>query len=117
MLLWMRRNGCDTAAESHGRKFYLMYDVSGWTNMQPETKADWTNKMPALTASAACARQDGRPVVGIRGFGFDDANHPWSAAACLDVVDWFRRQGCHVMGGVPARTGRSASSPSSMASA
>src|SRR5690349_22202852 len=55
--LWMQQNGCDTAAlqrfnpnggegptrdamaakvrsaaESHGRKFYVMYDVTNWTN-------------------------------------------------------------------------------------
>jgi hypothetical protein len=63
--LWMQQNGCDTAAlqrfnpnssegptrdamaakvrsaaEANGRKFYIMYDVSGWTNMQPEIKTD-----------------------------------------------------------------------------
>ena len=68
--LWMQQNGIDcaalqrfnpngsegpvrdaitakvkTAAENYGRKFYIMYDVSGWTNMQSEVKTDWTNKM------------------------------------------------------------------------
>jgi len=130
--LWMQQNGCDTAAlqrfnpnssegptrdamatkvrssaETHGRKFYIMYDVTGWTNMQSEIKADWTNKMAALTASSAYARQSGQPVVGIWGFGFNDANHPWDAPTCLDVVTWFKNQGCYVMGGVPRewRTG------------
>ena len=85
---WMQQNGCDTAAlqrfnpnggegatrdamaarvrsaaESHGRKFYIMYDVSGWTNMQPELKADWSSKMSAHTGSPAYARQNGKPVV------------------------------------------------------
>lgn len=124
--LWMQQNGCDTAAlqrfnpnggegatrdamatkvrtaaEATGRKFYIMYDVSGWANMQPEIKADWTNKMAALVASPAYAKQNGRPVVGIWGFGFNDDNHPWPAAACLDVINWFKAQGCYVMGGVP----------------
>jgi chitodextrinase len=130
--LWMQQNGCDTAAlqrfnpnssegptrdamagkvraaaEAYGRKFYVMYDVTGWTNMQSEIKADWTNKMSAHTASSAYARQNGKPVVGIWGFGFNDANHPWDAATCLDVVTWFQGQGCYVMGGVPRewRTG------------
>jgi hypothetical protein len=101
--LWMQQNGCDTAAlqrfnpnssegptrdamaakvrssaETHSRKFYVMYDVTGWTAMQTEIKADWTNKMSALTASSAYARQNGKPVVGIWGFGFNDANHPWT---------------------------------------
>ncbi|ANH70341.1 lectin [Mitsuaria sp. 7] len=123
---WMQQNGCDTAAlqrfnpnggegatrdamalkvrsaaESYGRKFYVMYDVSGWRNMQPEIKADWLNKMAALVASSAYARQNGKPVVGLWGFGFNDDNHPWSAAACLDVINWFKSQGCYVMGGVP----------------
>ncbi|MEY9967955.1 chitodextrinase [Streptacidiphilus sp. MAP12-16] len=130
--LWMQQNGCDTAAlqrfnpnssegptrdamaakvrssaESHARKFYIMYDVTGWTNMQSEIKADWTNKMSAHTASPAYARQNGKPVVCVWGFGFNDSNHPWDAATCLDVVNWFKGQGCYVIGGVPRewRTG------------
>jgi len=130
--LWMQQNGCDTAAlqrfnpnssegptrdamatkvrssaETHSRKFYIMYDVTGWTAMQSEIKSDWTDKMSALTASSAYARQNGKPVVGIWGFGFNDANHPWDAPTCLDVVTWFKNQGCYVMGGVPRewRTG------------
>ena len=135
---WMQQNGCDTAAlqrfnpnggegatrdamavkvrsaaEAYGRKFYIMYDVSGWTNMQSEIKADWTNKMAALIASPAYARQNGKPVVGIWGFGFNDNNHPWAATACLDVINWFKSQGCYVMGGVPTywRTGINDSRP------
>ncbi len=129
---WMRDNGCDTAAlqrfnptggegptrdamaakvrsaaEGTGRKFYIMYDVSGWTNMQSEIKTDWTNKMKAHTASPAYARQNGKPVVCVWGFGFNDDNHPFSTAACLDVINWFKDQGCYVIGGVPRewRTG------------
>jgi hypothetical protein len=129
---WMRDNGCDTAAlqrfnptggegptrdamavkvrsaaESAGRKFYIMYDVSGWANMQPEIKSDWTSKMSALTSSPAYARQNGKPVVCVWGFGYNDDNHPFGAAACLDVINWFKGQGCYVIGGVPRewRTG------------
>ncbi|CAM5324558.1 discoidin domain-containing protein [Streptomyces cyaneofuscatus] len=89
------------AAERYGRKFYVMYDATAWTNMQPEMKADWTAKMRALTASPAYARQNGRPVVGIWGFGFNEPNKAWPAEVCLDVVNWFKSQGCYVMGGVP----------------
>jgi F5/8 type C domain len=129
---WMQQNGCDTAAlqrfdpngsegptrnaitakvrsaaEAFGRKFYIMYDASGWTNMQSEMPADWTANMSQYTSSPGYAHQNGKPVVGIWGFGFNDANHPWSAAACLAVVNWFKSQGCYVMGGVPTwwRTG------------
>ncbi|MBB3194094.1 lectin [Roseateles terrae] len=123
---WMQQNGCDTAAlqrfnpnggegatrdamalkvrqaaETYDRKFYIMYDVTSWASMQSEIKADWLNKMSALTTSGAYARQNGRPVVGIWGFGFNDSNRDWSPAACLDVIQWFKAQGCYVMGGVP----------------
>ena len=90
-----------TKAEKYGRKFYIMYDVSGWTNMQTEIKTDWTNKMKAYTASTAYAMQNGKPVVCIWGFGFNDNNHPFTTTACLDVIQWFKDQGCYVIGGVP----------------
>ncbi|GAA4817238.1 discoidin domain-containing protein [Streptomyces ziwulingensis] len=96
-----------TAAEAHDVKFYVMYDVGGWTSMQSEIKTDWTQKMRAHTASPAYARQNGRPVVAIWGFGFNDDNHPFTAAACTDVITWFQSQGCYVIGGIPKewRTG------------
>ncbi len=125
--LWMQQNGIDcaalqrfnptggegpvrdaitakvkTAAEATGRKFYIMYDVGYWTNMQSEIKTDWTNKMSAYTSSSAYAKQNGKPVVCIWGFGINDDGHPWSAAVCLDVINWFKSQGCYVIGGVPA---------------
>lgn len=90
-----------TAAETYGRKFYIMYDVSGWNNMQSEIKTDWTNKMKVYTSSSAYAKQNGKPVVCIWGFGFNDNNHNFTAAACLDVINWFKGQGCYVIGGIP----------------
>jgi hypothetical protein len=55
-----------SAAEQYGRKFYIMYDATGWTNMQSEMKADWTNKMKAMRSSPAYATQARRLH---RGFG------------------------------------------------
>ena len=97
----------NTAAQANDRKFYIMYDATGWTNMKTEMPTDWTNNMSQYTSSSAYAHQNGKPVVGIWGFGFDDANHPWDAADCLSVIQWFQSQGCYVMGGVPTywRTG------------
>ncbi|MFC6599731.1 discoidin domain-containing protein [Kitasatospora paranensis] len=102
-----------SAAESQGVKFYVMYDVSDWTTMQADIKTDWTNKMRAHTASSAYARQNGKPVVCIWGFGFNDNQRPFAPDACLDVVNWFKAQGCYVIGGVPTwwRTGDRDSRP------
>jgi hypothetical protein len=90
-----------SAAEATGRKFYIMYDVTGWTNMQSELKTDWTTKMSAQTGSPAYARQNGKPVVCIWGFGFNDDGRPFAPAPCLEVINWFKAQGCYVIGGVP----------------
>ncbi|PRY33239.1 discoidin domain-containing protein [Pseudosporangium ferrugineum] len=123
---WMRDHGVDTAAlqrfdptgdegptrdamtvkvraaaEATGRKFYIMYDVTGWTAMQSGLKADWSAKMAAHTASPAYARQNGRPVACLWGFGFDDPGRSFSPAPCLEVIAWFKAQGCYVIGGVP----------------
>jgi hypothetical protein len=130
--LWMQQNGCDTAAlqrfnpntaegptrnavtalvntaaQANDRKFYIMYDATGWTNMETEMPADWTANMAKYIASSGYAHQNGKPVVGIWGFGFNDTQHPWTAAACQSVIDFFEGQGCYVMGGVPTywRTG------------
>ncbi|MEU5646570.1 glycoside hydrolase family 71/99-like protein [Streptomyces milbemycinicus] len=135
---WMRENNIDTAAlqrfnpfgdegptrdgmarkvrqsaEANGRKFYIMYDVTGWTSMQSQIKQDWTEKMKAHTASGAYARQNGKPVVCVWGFGFNDSGRPFEPGPCKDVVDWFKAQGCYVIGGVPThwRTGTEDSRP------
>ncbi len=94
------------AAEMYSRKFYIMYDISGWTTMQNEIKADWTNVIGAqlhITNSPMYAMQNGKPVVCIWGMGFNDSNHPFDAPTCLDVINWFKGQSCYVMqsGGVP----------------
>jgi len=89
------------SAEKYGVRFYIMYDVTNWTSMQTDIKADWTNKMKAYTSSSAYAMQNGKPVVCIWGFGFNDDNHPFTTDQCLDVISWFKSQGCYVIGGVP----------------
>src|SRR6266478_1628042 len=99
------------AAQTYGIKFYIMYDVSGWNSnaMPAQIKYDWTNVMVQLriTNSPMYAMQNGKPVVCIWGFGFNDYNHPWDAATCGSVINWFKSQGCYVIGGVPTwwRTG------------
>ena len=49
--------------------------------------------MSAHTASPAYARQNGKPVVCIWGFGFNDPGRPFAPGACLDVINWFKAPG------------------------
>jgi len=96
-----------TAAEAYGRKFYIMYDASGWGNLAA-IKTDWTNTITGtlnLLSSPAYAHQNGLPVVSIYGLGY--ASHPSSVTDALDLINWFKAQGCYVIGSVPGqwRTG------------
>lgn len=87
------------AAEAYGRKFYIMYDISGWSNFQAEIKSDWANFMSTHTSSSSYARQNGKPVVCIWGIGFP--NRPGNTSSWADIITWFKSQGCYVIGGVP----------------
>ncbi len=97
------------ASENYSRKFYIMYDISGMgSNFDTIIKNDWTNTITGalnLTASGAYARQDGKPAVCIWGIGFND--RPGDAVQSLNLINWFKSQGCYVIGGVPThwRTG------------
>ncbi|WP_138752287.1 carbohydrate-binding protein [Paenibacillus sinopodophylli] len=92
------------AAESYGRKFYVMYDITDlsptqWVN---NVKTDFTNNVVGtmnLTASSAYAKQGGKPVICIWGIGFTD--RPGTAAESAELITWFKNQGYYVIGGVP----------------
>jgi hypothetical protein len=88
------------ATEEFGKKFYIMYDISGWTNFQTEIKTDWTNTIVGdlnLTSSNAYAKQGTKPVVGFWGVGV--SGRPGNVDSWLDVINWFKNQGCYVIVG------------------
>ena len=93
-----------TAAEANQVKFFIWYDISGWTDFQSAIKTDWLEKMKAYTSSAMYAKQNGKPVVSIWGLGVP--NRPGNNASYLDVINWFQEQGCYVIIGT-ARNWRS----------
>jgi hypothetical protein len=113
-VLWMQQNGIDTialqrfgggntdavapkvrlAAETYGRKFYLMYDFNGF-NDPASLEADWNNKGKAFTTSTAYAKQNGKPVVCMWGIGMK-----MTPAQNLELINFFKGQGCYVIGGV-----------------
>ncbi|RZA06704.1 MAG: carbohydrate-binding protein, partial [Moraxellaceae bacterium] len=98
------------AAESFGRKFYVMYDITGLgKNWVAAVKHDWTatavNKLQ-LTSSSAYARQNGKLVVCIWGIGFTHTQGTPTETA--ELIAWFKNQNIYVIGGVPTywRTGQ-----------
>ncbi len=88
------------SAQTFGRKFYIMYDISSWTTFQADIKTDWTNTIKgtlALTSSSAYAMQNGKPVVCIWGIGV--SGRPGDVTTWTDVITWFQSQGCYVIVG------------------
>ncbi len=91
-----------TAAEKYGRKFYVMYDITGWDTFVADIPTDWQTHLIdelAVLDSPAYAHQDGKPVVCIWGLGYT-GNHPGTAAEQLGVVNFFKNKGFYVIGGV-----------------
>ncbi|HZF00350.1 MAG TPA: autotransporter-associated beta strand repeat-containing protein [Methylomirabilota bacterium] len=84
-----------TAAEATGRKFFIMYDMSGTGNVTN----DWTDTIVNtlhLTSSSSYAIQNGKPVVCLWGV----ANNTMSASNWLNTINTFKDMGCYVIGGV-----------------
>lgn len=88
------------AAEKHGVKFFIMYDVSGWSTMSTTLPQDWEERMQPYVASPAYARQDGKPVVALWGFGFNGPGRPTPQQA-QDMIGRMRGYGTYVIGGGP----------------
>ena len=90
-------------AETYGRVFAVMYDISGHpTNTLVETlKGDWNILTHSLrvTNSARYLCHNGKPVVAIWGFGFRD--RPGTPEQAQEAIRFFKSAGCTVMGGVP----------------
>ncbi len=88
------------AAEMTGRKFYIMYDCSGWgVRGMKEDWADTMLKTLKVTSSPAYAMQNGKPVVCIYGMGY--RSWPGTAAESMDLINWFKKQGCYFIGSIP----------------
>jgi len=108
------------SAEKYQRLFYVAYDLSGLGTVSAANdqarfdavKNDWSANMVGnlgITSSFMYAKQGGKPVIQIWGIGY---NHVIGTAAIqLDLINWFKAQGCYVIIGVPTgwRTGTGAS--------
>jgi len=93
------------AAEKHDRLFYICYDVSGLKSGQiVETlKNNWKFSVvekEKLVKSPNYLRENGKPIVQIWGVGVK-GNYKGNAEEALEIIKWFKEQGCYVIGGVP----------------
>ncbi|MEW1776899.1 hypothetical protein [Streptomyces sp. NPDC086777] len=92
------------AAEKYDRDFYIEYGLSGLndTKMVATVQNDWTGTItdtPDLNSSPYYARENGKLVVHLRGLGF--TNRPGIVDSAVELFNWFKEQGCYVIGGVP----------------
>jgi hypothetical protein len=91
-------------AETYGRVFAIMYDISGMASnstLVPALTNDWLYLVNTLgiTNSSAYVRHKGKPVVALWGFGFTD--RPGTPQDAQTAIGFFKAAGCTVMGGVP----------------
>jgi len=90
-------------AETYGRVFAIMYDISGYSTNTLVSKLtnDWLYLVNTqrVTNSSAYLRHHGKPVVAIWGFGFSGRSD--SPQQAQQAIDWFKAAGCTVMGGLP----------------
>ena len=97
-----------TSCEEYGRVMAAMYDISGasesdfWDKM----KSDWINIVDSgMTTNSRYLKHNGKPVVGIWGFGFKDGVHPpVDPVIALSIINWFKTNenySATVFGGVP----------------
>lgn len=103
-----------TDSEGQGRSFHVAWDVRGaeverWAAL---VRWDWANVIDGqlrLTASGSYLREEGRPVVVLRGLGAVDA--PGTVAETMDLIDWLKDRGCYVVARVPAGWRQGATRP------
>jgi hypothetical protein len=87
-------------AETYGRVFAIMYDISGYSTNTKLTN-DWLYLVNTqrVTNSPVYLHHRGKPVVAIWGFGFSGRSDTPQHAQ--QAIDWFKAAGCTVMGGLP----------------
>jgi hypothetical protein len=90
-------------AETYGRVFAIMYDISGYATNTLVSKLtnDWLYLVNTqqVTNSPAYLHHNGKPVVAIWGFGFSSRSDTPQQAQ--QAIDWFKAAGCTIMGGLP----------------
>jgi hypothetical protein len=89
-------------APKYGVKYYISYDISGWTTFDKDIPNDWTNVIKGnlkMIDSSNYAHQNGKPVVEI--WGVSASNNSSTVAQSTSLLNWFQSQGVYVILGVP----------------
>jgi len=95
-------------AETYGRVFALMYDISGSApaNLVQTIKEDWMFQVDTMkiTESPQYLHHNGRPVLAVWGFGFTD--RLFTPAMATEIIRWLtqdapERYRATLMGGMP----------------
>jgi hypothetical protein len=98
---------CKQAAETYGRVFVVMYDVSGANNatLFNDLTSDWKYLVDTfkVTQSPRYLKHKGKPLVSVWGFGFSDRSITTDVAQ--NIIDWFKtgadpKYQATIMGGV-----------------
>lgn len=94
---------CRTAAKAEGRKWSLMYDLSGLKAADfPRVTEDWKRLRadgPMRGGDPAYLSYKGKPLVALWGLGFKD--RPPALTEWRRLIRFFHDEGCAVMVGVP----------------
>jgi hypothetical protein len=95
---------CREGANTHGRAYAVMYDLSGLDEGRiHEVMDDWRmlRRKMAITEDPAYLHHHGKPVVSVWGVGFSDRRR-YTLDECKQLVEFLKQDGCTVMLGVPA---------------
>lgn len=91
-------------AEKYQRHFYITYDITGMhegmfvQTFKRDLEVELENYLKVFN-SPWYAKQNGKPVIGVWGFGFEH-NRP-TAPQAREIIQWLKDKGYYVMGGVP----------------
>jgi hypothetical protein len=95
------------AAEQTKRSFLIEYDLSGAhpATVLKQLQDDWTYIVQSGITKSRAYLKGKAPVVSICELGFGVRGHLQDAQLALTIVQWFKAQGCTVIGGVPTGWG------------
>jgi len=94
---------CREGANTHGRAYAVMYDLSGLrAGKMQKVIDDWRalRSCMKMGEDAAYLHHRGKPLVAVWGIGFND-KRDYTLAECRTLIEFLKNDGCAVMLGIP----------------